>query len=156
PSQTREVQPQLVVLATCDDMGAPSSRHVLRDVDEVRFGRGPRGATREVSDGKRILRLSFPDQRASTEHGSLTRGPVGWVLDEPTSKNGTVVDGVLTRRMMLATSAVIEVGRTFLWFWSSVLEDGAPDDLLEGALATPALATFVGPLADKLAALRAL
>src|SRR5262249_3786229 len=133
---------------------APSSRHVLTEVDEVRFGRGPRGATRMAVDGRRVLDIRLPDPRMSSQHGRLIRGPVRWVLDDPTSKNGAVVNGELTRSSVIGDGALIELGHTFLLFCEQPVELGAADDVFAGDLATsPALATFIGPLADGFAAL---
>jgi transcriptional regulator of acetoin/glycerol metabolism len=148
-------QSYLVVLANSDDPHAPSSRHVLSAVDEVRFGRGPRGATRMTVDGKRVLELRMPDPRMSSQHGRLIRGPARWVLDDPTSKNGSVVDGELTRSRVIGDGALIELGHTFLLFCEQPVEQGAANDVFAGELATaaPALATLVGPLADGFSAL---
>src|SRR5262249_20281733 len=55
------VQPYLVVLAISDDLHAPSSRHLLTEIDEVRFGRGSRSATRTTIAGTRVLELRIPD-----------------------------------------------------------------------------------------------
>jgi hypothetical protein len=147
--------PYLVVLAISDDPGAPSSRHLLRAIDEVRFGRGARAARRVVVDGKRVLELHVPDPRMSSDHGRLLRGPMSWVLDDPTSKNGSVVNGEITRRTTVGDGALLELGHTFLLFCEQPVEDGAREDAIDGELATacPALSTFVGPLADGFAAL---
>ncbi|HSS00171.1 MAG TPA: FHA domain-containing protein, partial [Kofleriaceae bacterium] len=151
----RRVQPYLVVLAISDDPRAPSSRHLLADIDEVRFGRGMRSAVRTVLDGKRVLELHVPDSRMSSAHGRLHRGPVSWMLDDPTSKNGSVVNGEITRRTIVADGALLELGHTFLLFCEQPIEPDAPDDAIDNALGVPhpALATFVGPLAEGFAAL---
>ncbi|HEX8109395.1 MAG TPA: hypothetical protein VF516_16805, partial [Kofleriaceae bacterium] len=86
-------RPQLVLVAISDLPHEPSSRHLLDDVDEVRFGRGERSAVRTRVDGRRVLELRVPDRRMSADHGRLVRGPSGWVLDDPDSKNGAIVDG---------------------------------------------------------------
>ena len=146
---------QLVLLAVSDDLTLPSSRHLLDDVDEVRFGRGPREARRTDVDGRCVLSLSVPDGRMSTQHGRLTRGAEAWVLDDPTSKNGAVVDGVLTRRTVVGDGALIELGHTFFLFRIAPVEVDAPDDVIEDELtaASPALTTFDGALAERYAAL---
>src|SRR5262249_14898499 len=59
-------QPYLVVLAICDDPRAPSSRHLLGGIDEVRFGRGARSVERVMIDGKRVLEVHVPDPRMSS------------------------------------------------------------------------------------------
>ena len=147
--------PYLVVVAVSDDLHAPSSRHLLAEVDEVRFGRGARSATRSVIDGARVLELRIPDAWMSSHHGRLLRGPVGWVLDDPKSKNGSLVNGQVTRQSVVGDGALIELGHTFLLFCEQPVEHGAVGDLIDGELgiAAPALATFVGPLGNGFAAL---
>lgn len=148
-----DVVPQLILITLSDEPSTVSSRHSLATIDEVRFGRGPREATRRTLDGLRILELRVPDPRMSGEHGRLFRGPAGWVLDDPGSKNGVIVDGELTRRAVLADGALIELGHTFFWFASEV--DGAPADERADELRppSPALATFDRELAEQFDAL---
>src|SRR5262245_5277706 len=74
---------QLILLMVSDDPMMPSSRHVLDEVEEVRFGRGPREARRDTVDGRPVLTLRVPDKWMSTEHGRLIRGPDAWILDDP-------------------------------------------------------------------------
>jgi DNA-binding NtrC family response regulator len=151
-------QPYLVVLTVCDDLQSPSSRHLLTDIDEVRFGRGPRSATRAILGATRVLELRIPDPWMSSDHGRLLRGPVGWVLDDPKSKNGAVVNAHVTRQTVIGDGALIELGHTFLMFCDQPVEHGAADDLVDGELGVtaPAMATFVGPLANGFAALNRL
>jgi pSer/pThr/pTyr-binding forkhead associated (FHA) protein len=148
-------QPYVVVLATSDDPQTASSRHLLGRIDEVQLGRGPRSARRVIVDGRNVLELRIPDPRMSGYHGRLMRGPLSWLLDDPTSKNGSMINGELTRRAVLADGALIELGHTFLLFCERPVEQNAVDDLFDGQVATPSpsLATFVGPLADGFAAL---
>lgn len=112
---SRQTVARLVFLADLEDPDAPSTSHSLDGVDEVRFRRGDRGAHRR----ERVLTLSYPDVRMSSEHGRLIRVERGWTLDDPGSKNGTLVDGVMTRRMQLPSTALLELGRTFVWFAES-------------------------------------
>ena len=151
-------QPYLVVLAVSDDLRVPSSRHLLGDIDEVRFGRGARSTVRAVIGQTRVLEIRIPDPWMSSHHGRLLRGPAGWVLDDPRSKNGAVVNAHITRQAIVTHGALIELGHTFLLFGEQPIEDGADDDVIDGELAAPlpALATFVGPLAGGFAALRRL
>ena len=150
-----ETQPYLVVLAVSDDLHTPSSRHLLSEIDEVRFGRGTRSATRTVIGETRVLELRIPDAWMSSQHGRLMRGPAGWVLDDPGSKNGSLINGQITRQSTVGDGALIELGHSFLLFCEQPVEHGAAADLIDGELsaASPALATFVGPLADGFAAL---
>jgi transcriptional regulator of acetoin/glycerol metabolism len=148
---TPGARPLLVMLTISDEPTVASSRHVLDGVDEVQFGRGPRESKRTVIDGKRVLVLKIPDRRMSSDHGRLYRGASGWVLDDPGSKNGTVVDGVLTRRALIETGCLFELGHTFFLHTTGELEESAPMDVLADELAAPAptLTTFLGSLAKR-------
>ena len=148
-------QPHLVVLTSADQPRMPSSRHLLAGVDEVRFGRGPRSAVRALRAGRTVLELRVPDPRMSADHGQLVRGAAGWVLEDPLSKNGSLVNGTRTRHAIVGDGALIELGHCFLMFCNRPIEDRAADDAIDGelAVASPALATFVGPLADGFSAL---
>jgi DNA-binding NtrC family response regulator len=150
-----EARPQLVLVANSDEPHAPSSRHLLDEVDEVRFGRGERAVARFGADGRRVLELRMPDRRMSGSHGRLVRGPSGWVLDDPESKNGAVVDGVVTRQGLVGDGSVIELGHTFFVFRNSVVERGAAIDVSDGELraGAPSLRTFDGALAEQFATL---
>ena len=146
---------QLILLASSDDPRMPSSRHVLDHIDVVRFGRGVREARRHIDNGLRVLSLQLPDRRVSNTHGSMRRLETGWLLEDPQSRNGVVVNGTLTRRISLGDGALIQLGHTFLLMRSGPLEEGAPLDVDETALRAPAptLATFDGALAERFAAL---
>jgi transcriptional regulator with GAF, ATPase, and Fis domain len=151
-----DLRPQLVMVAISDDPQAPSSRHLLDDVDEVWFGRGDRSAQRAGVDGRRVLELRIPDRRMSGQHGRLIRGPAGWLLDDPESKNGAVIDGAVTRRTVVGDGAVIELGHTFFVFRDAVVERDAAHDAGDAELEAqpPALRTFDGALAERFATLR--
>jgi transcriptional regulator with GAF, ATPase, and Fis domain len=146
---------QLVLLASSDDPRLPSSRHVLDDIDLIRFGRGPREVRRHVDGATRVLTLQLPDRRVSTNHGCMRRVEAGWLLDDPQSRNGVVVNGTLTRRTTLGDGALLELGHTFLLLRTGPLEEGAPLDVDETALRAPVptLATFDGALAERFTAL---
>jgi DNA-binding NtrC family response regulator len=148
-------RPQLVLIAISDLPQEPSARHLLDDVDEVRFGRGERAAARTQVDGRRVLELRVPDRRMSADHGRLVRGPSGWVLDDPDSKNGAVVDGMITRRCVLDDGAVVELGHCFFVFRETAVEPGAAADVGDAALpgGAPALQTYDGALAEQFATL---
>jgi DNA-binding NtrC family response regulator len=144
-------RPQLVLIAISDDPQAASSRHLLDEIDEVRFGRGERHARRAIVDGRRVLELRIPDRRMSGAHGRLIRGSHDWVLDDPDSKNGAVIDGAVTRRAVVGDGAVLELGHSFFVFRNAVVERGAALDVSDGELraAAPALCTFDGALAER-------
>jgi DNA-binding NtrC family response regulator len=147
--------PQLVMVMSCEDPRAASSRHLLDDVDEVRFGRAERSVRRFVEGERRVLELRLPDRRMSSQHGRLARGPLGWFLDDPSSKNGTVVDGTVRRLGGIGDGTVLELGHTLFVFRTAVVESGAASDVQEGDLpaAAPPLRTFDGALAERYATL---
>jgi transcriptional regulator of acetoin/glycerol metabolism len=143
---------RLVFLASADDLAMPSSSHVLDGLDEVRFVRGPRAATRAA----RSLVLASPDRRMSSVNGALVRRGDRWVLDDPASKNGAVVDGIVTRRQVLRDGTILELGHSFFVFRQSRLTaipphlEGDVDQLPSGP---PGMATFAPLLAAQMAAL---
>ncbi|HEV7557043.1 MAG TPA: sigma 54-interacting transcriptional regulator [Kofleriaceae bacterium] len=131
------------MLTNADEPTMASSRHLLDDIDEVRFFRGPRGTKRR----SRILELHLPDPRMSSDHGKLVRTSQGWVVHDPASKNGTLVDGAMTRQGVVGSGAVIELGHTFVTCGDGVVEASAPLDMVDGEGAIPAiLTTFNGAL----------
>src|SRR5258706_5479179 len=141
----------LVLMGICDQLQTRSSLHQLDGLEEVQFGRGDREAVRT---GK-ILRLRVPDPRTSSHHGRLLRVGGGWVLDDPESKNGVVVDGGLTRRAVINDGTVFELGHTFFVFRSGPAALDVPADLHEDRLPAPlpSLETFDGTLAAQFAQL---
>ena len=142
---------QLILMGICDQLQTRSSLHLLDGIDEVQFGRGDR----EVVRTGRILRLRVPDPRTSSHHGRLLRAGGGWVLDDPESKNGVVVDGGLTRRGVINDGTVFELGHTFFVFRQAPGQIDAPADVYEDRLRAPVptLATFDSTLAAQLAQL---
>jgi transcriptional regulator with AAA-type ATPase domain len=150
PSRPR---PALVWLSHCDEPLAPSSRHLLDEIDTVTIGRGPRASQRDAA--ARTLELRVPDRRMSGDHARLLRRGGGWLLEDRGSKNGCIVNGALAPRTMLAPGDVVELGHTFFLFTDAiVLPDALPDTIsTELPAPTPALATFVAPLERQFAAL---
>ncbi|HTJ41568.1 MAG TPA: sigma 54-interacting transcriptional regulator [Kofleriaceae bacterium] len=135
--------PQLIIALDCDRPMAAPSRHVLDGLDEVTFGRGDRRVRRDGT----TLAVRLPDPRMSTEHGRLVRQGGGWVLDDPSSKNGCVVNGSLMRRRALADGDVLELGHTFCLFRVAPAATGEPDlDADQLTVTRPDLATFGGDL----------
>jgi len=129
--------PELVVLTNADQPTMASSRHLLDGIDEVRFSRGSRATTRRA----RILEVRVPDPRMSSDHGKLVRSSQGWILHDPNSKNGALVDGRETRQGIVAPGAVLELGHTFVLLGDRPVEDTAPLDANDGDPGTPALLT---------------
>jgi transcriptional regulator with AAA-type ATPase domain len=141
-------RPQLVLVVGCDDPTLTPARHLIDDVDLVRFGRGARGAERGVVEGLACLTLKVPDRRMSSDHGTLRRTEGRWVLDDPSSKNGAVVNGALTRRAILADGDLLELGHTFFLFRDAPAPPAAKLDALATELGAPLpqLTTFVAGL----------
>jgi sigma-54 dependent transcriptional regulator, acetoin dehydrogenase operon transcriptional activator AcoR len=84
----------------------------------------------------------------SSEHARLTRSAAGWMLDDLGSKNGCIVNGALTRRVLLGHGDAIELGHTFFLHRETPVPPDALPDMAAGELPapTPTLATFVASL----------
>jgi transcriptional regulator of acetoin/glycerol metabolism len=135
---------QLVLSLRCDRPQAPPSRYLLRGLEEVRFGRGEPMCERRGN----TLTLRIDDPRMSSDHGRLVRRGEAWHIEDPSSKNGCVVNGALTRSGVIGDHDTLELGHTFFVFRVATAVAGPPD-LSATALASPApeLATFAGDLA---------
>jgi transcriptional regulator of acetoin/glycerol metabolism len=146
---------QLIVALGAEQPGAPASRHLLDDVDQVELGRGRmRDAERRASGGRRRLTLRVADAAASEQHARLTRVHGAWIVEDQGSKNGTLVNGRTVSRATLVDGDVVEIGGTLVVFRDGAVPVAGPPDLradeLTGGL--PGLATFSGGLAIQLAA----
>src|SRR5262245_45657940 len=71
-----------------------SSRHLLDGLSEVSVGRGTAGDTSRRA-GRLALRL--PDRWMSSQHARLFRDSKRWMIEDCGSKNGLLVNGVVTR-----------------------------------------------------------
>src|SRR5262245_52354454 len=89
------------------------SRHLLDRIDAVHFGRGEPRATRDVRGGTRRLTLRVPDPVMSTDHGRLVQAHGQWILEDPSSKNGAVVEGQPTRSAVVRAGELFMLGHTF-------------------------------------------
>jgi len=146
-------RPHLIWLTECDEPLAPSSRHLLDELDVVNIGRGPRSCRRQVTE--RALELRAPDRRMSGEHARLVRRGAGWLLEDRGSKNGCIVNGQLTPRAMLSPGDVFELGHTFFLYLDAPAPPDAAPDMQASDLPAPAatLATFVAGLERQFGAL---
>ena len=101
--------PRLVAAFECRRPRVAGLRLSLDDVDEVAIGRG---VDRQWSRADRKLLLTVPDAEMSRLHARLSRRPDGWMLEDLGSKNGTAIDGIATRRTLLADGDLVQIGRT--------------------------------------------
>jgi transcriptional regulator with PAS, ATPase and Fis domain len=128
----------------------PPSRHVISEIDLVRFGRGDAGVVRERRDGLRQLVIEIPDPLMSTQHGQLVHARGVWVLDDPSSKNGALVGGQRTRSSAIGIGDTFSLGHTVFY----LAREPRPDQLDIRASELPApipeLATFHPELAAAL------
>ncbi len=148
---------QLILVIDGDEPLATSVRHTLQATDSVSIGRGPtRRCERRNEPGVRRLALQVPDRRVSTTHALLSRHGAGWLIEDPGSKNGTLVNGQRQQQTQLHDGDLIEVGNTFFLFRDAVpaLATQSSDlDAAQLAAPSPELATFVAALADDYASL---
>ena len=146
---TGDRRPVLRVLLLAGRPFDPPSRHLIDGVDQIEIGRGPRAATRQRGGGLARLVLRVPDPIMSAEHGRLVRAHGQWILDDPDSKNGSVVAGRPTRSAPVHPGDLVELGHTLFVLDEEALPADAPPDLLATELAAPRpeLATFDPDLA---------
>jgi transcriptional regulator with GAF, ATPase, and Fis domain len=141
------------VLLECDRPFAGSSRHSLRDIDEVTFGRGDE--RRAVRDG-RNLSIALPSPWMSSQQARLHNVQGAWHLEDSGSRNGTTVNGVPAVHSVLRDGDLVEMGRTLLLFRDAL--HAPPDtpldvDTREGSPPLRGLATLVPALGAEFDAL---
>jgi transcriptional regulator with PAS, ATPase and Fis domain len=150
-SQRREPSDVLYIAFHGHEPMRPPSRHVLRDVDVISFGRGEAQVMRDREGGLRRLVVRVADPLISSQHGQLVHAQGVWVLTTPTAKNGAIVGGVRTRSSQVERGQVFSLGHTlFLIEREDDLEvtvggtTSAPLDLSAAELPAPVpeLATF--------------
>jgi len=142
-------QTVLTIAFRADDPLEPPSRHLLEDTDVVHFRRGDRSATRDQAEGLRRLLLRVPDPVMSADHGRLLYVSGEWLLEDPRSKNGSVVNGRPTRLATVHTGDMLELGHTLFLLEAAELPANLPRD----AMATevlPRMATLHVRLAQDL------
>ena len=130
-----------------DPMCLPS-RHVLRDIDEVSFGRGVSGFERDYQK----LAIRVDDPLMSKQHGQLVQRAGVWTLDDPSSKNGVLVGGTRTRACTVEPGRIFALGHTLFLLTREAVGD-RPFDLRGSELAAPLpeLATFDANLEQAMA-----
>ena len=147
--------PHLFRLLECESPASLPARSCLRGLDLVSFGRSPDRSAEVVG---RTLALGLPDRFLSTAHASLRRTGEGWLLEDLSSKNGTLVGGARIEKRLLADGDLFEVGRTLLLFRAALpAQANAPEHLEASALPSrePALLTLDPAREESLQRLRA-
>lgn len=139
--------PCLFLVFECGRPLAGSTRHELRDLDEVIIGRAPaRHHARQLrEDGSTILTLGVPDGRMSHPHAGLVRDGDRWVLEDRRSKNGVVLNGERHSRALLDDGDLFDLGHSVFLFRHRADHDelGLDRDSSQLLASPPGLATFV-------------
>jgi DNA-binding NtrC family response regulator len=134
----RRRQPVLTMVLNADRLAEPPSRHLLDDVDQVLFGRGAWSAARE----QRRLTLRLPDPLMSSDHGCLRRDDAGWLLEDPSSKNGAFVAGQATRLARVGAGDAFELGHSLFLLETAALPPHLERDSRPAAVKPDSLATL--------------
>lgn len=127
--------PQLFVLFNSRHPLTPSSRHSLRDLDEVGLCRGAeQHAERVATESGRLLELRLADKRISSNHARLVRHLDRWTLVDTQSRNGTRKNGKFVTEELLNDGDLIELGNTLLLFREGMkTRADEPLDVISGA-----------------------
>ncbi len=150
-------EPVLVLALECSRPQALSARYRLADLAAVTIGRGSDRRAERGAGGAPELHVRVPDRWMSSRHARIEHSFGRWVLVDTESKNGTIVDGITTRRAVLADGSLIELGHTlFLFFEKFPIEDDdiADFDLEKAPPDAPGLATLSSEFAHELNRLR--
>jgi hypothetical protein len=146
-------EPYLFVLLDCAHPRSGSSRHSLRDVDEVTFGRGDDRAARR--EGRRLA-LSLPSRWMSSAHARIRRVEGRLCLEDLDSRNGTLVNGTPAVHLALADGDVIEMGHVLILLREAMhAPPGTPGDVdtRVAPFPGPGLRTLIPGLGDEFDAL---
>src|SRR5216684_2446593 len=154
PREDRTAEAHLFLVLQCDRPLNPSARYCLRDVHEVVIGRGSEreGVRVSPAPGGKTL-LAVPDAWVSTTHAVIRKSEDRWIIEDASSKNGTLVNGRITRTAELQDGDLIELGQTFFLFRKSLVTWATLPALVDAASlrpSVPGLLTLVPSLADEL------
>ena len=118
-------EPALYVVLEGERVLSGGMRVPLRDLDELRIGRGQTRSFR-LEGGEKKGVLEIPDPRMSGKHARLVREDGAWLVEDTASTNGTFVDGKRTPQALLEDTTVITLGATGLLFEP---EEPVPDTI---------------------------
>jgi transcriptional regulator of acetoin/glycerol metabolism len=115
PEGLQSLQPHLFLVLECERPEAGGARYSLRDVREVRLGRGEsRVCQRDATEG--TLQIEVRDRWMSGAHGRLVRAQGGWTFEDLGSTNGSSLDGTTVTTSPLHDGAVLSLGHTVFIF----------------------------------------
>jgi DNA-binding NtrC family response regulator len=136
----------LVKALECENPFAGSSRHILRDHEEVEVGRGESGFRRLRGPSGPELELRVPDRTMTARHARLRQVGKSWIVKDLGSTNGTLLDGQRIEEATLRDGQVIEIGATLLLFREAIATAPLLDRAL--ALADAGALSTLNPLLD--------
>jgi sigma-54 dependent transcriptional regulator, acetoin dehydrogenase operon transcriptional activator AcoR len=157
-AQGPSAEPVLILALECSRPHALSARYRLADLAAVTIGRGPdrRSERKGSPGGAPELAIRVPDRWMSSRHARIEHSFGRWVLVDTDSKNGSIVDGITTRRAVLTDGSLVELGHTvFLFLEKMPIDREEPADVdLERVVEPPGLLTLSSDLARELRQLR--
>jgi transcriptional regulator with AAA-type ATPase domain len=131
-------QPYLFLVLECERPEAGGARYSLRDVREVRLGRGEsRGSSRK--DSTATLQLEVRDRWMSSAHGRMFRIQGSWIFEDLASTNGSTLDGAVVKTSPLRDGAILTLGHTVFIYREAVPTPPgcAPDADLSDLISKP-------------------
>jgi transcriptional regulator with GAF, ATPase, and Fis domain len=130
---------------------AGSIRVRLDGAAEVRIGRATGRRVASSGAGRdRVIEISLPDARLSSDHARLVVDALGWRLEDRGSKNGTFLNGEpVVPGARLADGDVCRCGQTLLLFRQDWPTDPASPHVLESVAGPSALTTLVPTIARR-------
>ena len=148
-SHDSDAQPWLFLVSCGQQPEVTPARHGLGGFARVAIGRGePSEAPALEESGALALRV--PDPWMSSAHVTLERVVGSWIVTDAGSKNGTMVNGALTRRARLDDGDLVEAGSTVFVFRAALAPSNAPAPTSD----PPAMATLLPALAVEFERLR--
>ena len=146
-------EPYLFLALDGNQPTGPVSRHRLGNVQVMQIGRGvERVVQRDTHEGKSRLVLRFPDPWMSSLHARIERSDKGMVMSDPTSKNGSFVNGTRLKSAVLTDGDVLQFGHTFFIYREDLPVGRQEDDLIADLDVPLGMATMLAPLAQGLIA----
>ncbi len=153
------VVPHLFLVFQSDQPLAPSVRLSLEGVETVELGRSAQFVAGRDGPGGGRLVIGLSDAWVSTSHAVLRYSSPSWTIEDAQSKNGTLINGRLEGRAVLADGDLIELGHSFFLFRQALgTSTDEPAILKSGEIQSqaPGLSTLVPCLASEMRKLEAI